>query len=126
MEQNGTEKKDVLLSIALATGQNITQAGQESGLGRTTVYRKLANPKFRRRVARLRQQFISEALGRLTDQMCSAADRLVETMSDDDPRLRLRAARTLIMMAVKLRDSVDLSDRMHDLEIQLARKRAEP
>lgn len=93
---------------------------------RMTVYRKLANPKFRCRVARLRQQFIRAALGRMADYMTAAADQLVELLSNEDPRLRLRAARTLIVMALKLRDSVDLNDRIHTVESKLARRRAFP
>jgi hypothetical protein len=55
--------------------------------------------------------------------MGCAADRLIEILDDDDPRLRLRAARTLFMMAVKLRDSIELSDRVHDLESKLTSKK---
>jgi hypothetical protein len=122
MSPNVSLEKDVSLAIALASGKKVQQAADDAGVCRKTVQRKLAKPAFRRKVARLRQQFVGAALGRMADNMAGAADQLVELMTHQDPRLRLRAARTLIVMGLKLRDSVDLNDRIHDVEQELARK----
>jgi hypothetical protein len=126
MSENVVLGKDVSLQIALASGKNIKLAAEEAGLCRRTVERKLAQPNFRRRVAQLRQQFIGLASGRMADNMAAAADQLVALLAHDDPRLRLRAARNLIVLGIRLRDSVDLSDRIRDVEAELARKSEAP
>jgi DNA-binding NarL/FixJ family response regulator len=117
-----TREKDVNLALALACGKTIKDAAEEVGVCRQTVYRRLTNPRFRHRVANLRGQLMASALGRLADNMTRAADQLCSLLDLDDPKVRLRTARTLLQMGIKLRDSVDTNDRLQDLEAELARK----
>jgi hypothetical protein len=54
--------------------------------------------------------------------MTRAADVLVAILDDPDPGIRLRAARTIMTLVLRLRDAVDVDDRIRDLEFELARK----
>jgi hypothetical protein len=115
-------EKDVTLALALAAGASQADAARQAGLTDRTARRKLARPGFRRLVAELRGELIARALGRLADNMTRAADALAGLLDSDDDRLRLRTARALLSLGLRLRDSVDLSERVRELEEELAQK----
>jgi hypothetical protein len=100
----------------------VTAAAEQLGISRKTVQRKLARPAFRRLVAELRAQLFAAALGRVAENMTRASDALAALLESNEPAIRLRAARTLLSMGIRLRDSVDLTDRVNELEAELARK----
>ncbi|MFL5342539.1 MAG: hypothetical protein ACJ8F7_20525 [Gemmataceae bacterium] len=108
--------------MAVATGTTLDAAAEQGGVCRRTMERRLADAEFRRLVANLRAELIARALGRMADNMTRAADALVAILDDADPRLRLRAARALLTLGPRLRDSVDVSDRIRDVEEELAQK----
>ena len=122
MEQNGTPEKDTTLALALASGISIADAAAQADVGRTTVYRKLENPEFRRLVAEYRDRLISTALGRITDNMTRAAEALAQMIDSPEPHIRIRAIRTLFSFGMRMRDSIDLNTRMREVELELARK----
>ncbi|HEY1376629.1 MAG TPA: helix-turn-helix domain-containing protein [Gemmataceae bacterium] len=121
MSQNVPPEKDVVLAMALAAGFPQGEAAERVGVNRRTVYRKLRRPEFRRLVADLRGELVARALGRLADNMTRAADALAALLDTADDRVRLRTARAVISLGLRLRDSVDLTERVHDLEQDLAR-----
>jgi hypothetical protein len=122
MEQNGTPEKDSLLALALASGVSIADAATQAEVGRTTIYRKLENPEFRRLVAEYRDRLIATSLGRIADNLTRGAEVLAQMLDSPKEAMRIRAARTLISLGMKLRDSVDLTMRMREVELELARK----
>jgi transposase-like protein len=122
MSQNVPEKKVSRLALVLAAGTTITAAAEEFGVSRKTVQRQLAKPAFRRLVAELRCQLFAAALGRIAENMTRASDSLVSLLEVNDPALRLRAARAILSLGIRLRDSVDVSDRLNEMEAELARK----
>ena len=122
MSQNVAPENDSLLALALATGQSVGAVAEQAGLNRRTIERKLADPAFRRQVAEFRGELIATALGRLADNMTRAADTVAALLDAPEPHLRLRAARALMSLGLRFRDSVDVTDRIRDLERELARR----
>ena len=122
MRQNETLEKDTTLALALASGMSITDAAANVGLGRTTVYRKLESPDFHRRVCEFRDKLIAVALGRIADNLTRAANALAGLLDAPEPHIRIRAARALFSMGVRLRDSIDLTARVRAVETELARR----
>lgn len=120
MQQIATAEKDSLLAIALASGASISDVAAQANIDRSTVYRKLENPEFRRLVAEFRDRLIGTALGRIADNMTRAADALAAMLDAPEPHIRLRAIRALFTLGIRLRDSVDLTTRMHEVERTLA------
>ena len=120
MQQIATPEKDSLLAIALASGASISDVAARANIDRSTVYRKLENPEFRRLVAEFRDRLIGTALGRIADNMTRAADALAAMLDAPEPHIRLRAIRALFTLGIRLRDSVDLTTRVHDVERTLA------
>jgi hypothetical protein len=112
MSQIVRPENDSLVAVALASGLSLNAAAEQAGVCRKTVERRLADPAFRREVAEFRGQLIAAALGRLADNMTRAADAVAALLDDPDPRLRLRAARTLFNSGLRLRN----------LEAELARR----
>jgi HEAT repeat protein len=67
---------------------------------------------------------MSAALGRVADGLTLASHKLLDLLDDPNPHVRLRAARTLFYISVKLRESVDTEDRLDEVERELARHKA--
>ncbi len=120
MSQNVPEEKNSELALILASGVTITSAAEQTQVCRKTVQRKLADPEFRKLVSDLRRQMFTDALGRMAEHATRAADALGTLVDGDDPALRLRAARAVLSLGLRLNDAVDVSERMDELERQFA------
>ena len=122
MSQNVAPEKRTLLALALASGTPIGEAAEQAGVCRKTVERWLAKPGFRRLVSRIRGQMLAAALGCMTDSMTRAARTVAALLDAPEAHVRLRAARTLMSFGLRFRESVDVTDHIHQLERELARK----
>ena len=121
MAPNGTENdaltpRQEAVALALASGQSIREAAASCDVGERTVKRWLTRPTFRRRVGELRGDMVDRALGRLADGMTEAADVLRQLLAAEGESVRLGAARSLLELGVKLRESVELESRLAALE----------
>lgn len=116
--------KDVNLGLALASGASTAEAAEIAHVSQRTVQRRLADPAFRKLLADMREQFISRALGRMAEKMTAAADQLASLLETDKPALRLRSARAIISLGLRLHESVYVTERIRELELELAQKQA--
>ena len=118
--QNGIflSPKQEAAALALAAGSTLDEAAQKSGAGVTTIKRWLhEQPNLRRRVNELRSELTSRALGRLVDGMVSAADTLgFLCRKGKSEMVRLSAARAIIELGSRLRENVELEERIAVLE----------
>jgi hypothetical protein len=96
----------------------LQKAAQESGAGVRTIKTWTATlPAFTRRIAELRSEMTSRALGRLVDSMTSAAATLdYLCRKGKSEMVRLSAARAVLELGQKLRESVELEERIAALE----------
>lgn len=124
MAENGRRKRDDALMLALASGQTIRDAARAAGIGERTATRRLSDPAFRRRVAELRADMVCRALGKMADGMGDAADKLRQLLAANSEAVQLGACRALLELGVKLRESVELEQRLAALE-QLTEERKE-
>jgi hypothetical protein len=110
--------KQEAAAVALAAGATLGEAAKKSGAGVTTIKTWTATvPAFGRRVAELRCEMTSRALGRMTDNLASAADTLgFLARKGKSEQVRLGAARAVIELGVKLRETVELETRISALE----------
>jgi hypothetical protein len=118
----GRRNADETLALALATGQTLRAAAEAIGIGERTATRRWADAAFRRRVAELRGDMVQRSLGRMADGMSDAAAKLRELLGAESETVRLGAARALLELGVKLRESVELEERLAELERRLAEK----
>jgi hypothetical protein len=113
----GRKKGYEALALALAAGQTLRDAAATAGVTEMTAYRRWKNPAFRQRVAELRLDMISQAVGKLADNMAESADVLRKLLAEDvKATVRLGAARANLELGVKLHESVELDARLAALE----------
>ena len=116
MADFGGRKGDLALSLALASGRTVREAAALAGLGERTATRRMSEPVFRRQIAELRTDMVQRALGRLADGMTEATDTLRELLTAKNESVRLSAARTILELGQKLREAVEVDERLRALE----------
>jgi hypothetical protein len=112
----GRRNADEALALAVATGQTLRSAADLAGVGERTAARRWADPAFRQRVSHMRGELVGQALGKMADGMTDAATKLRELLAAESESVRLGAARALLELAVKLRESTELEQRSAALE----------
>lgn len=105
------------VAVSLATGATLPQAAKASGVGLRTIERWLKEqPALSRRVIELRTEMTARALGQMTEGMVYAAKTLRRLLYAKSETIRLGAARAVIELGVKLRESVEMEARLTALE----------
>jgi hypothetical protein len=80
MADKSRKKAEDALLLALACGASVDQAARQCGLSSRTVYRRLAEADYRRRLQGLRGDMVSRTVGTLA----AAASEAVRTLLDND------------------------------------------
>ncbi len=122
MAGSGRKNADDALLAALAGGATVQQAAGQAAVSERTAHRRLADPAFRRRVADLRGEMVTRAVGKMADGMSDAAAKLRELLTAESESVRLGAARSLLELGVKMRESAELEQRLADLERRIKRE----
>jgi hypothetical protein len=120
----GGSKKaaDAALVVHLASGVSPATAAKLAGISEATCYRRLADDAFRQRVDAARASFWERALGILSKGAAESAIALRKLLRSEDGRLQLQAAKILLEQGIKVRDQVDIAQRIAALE-KLAQQR---
>ena len=121
------KKGNAELVLALACGATPESAAQKAGLSLRTVYRRLAQPLFREQVHQVRTEMVRRAAGLFTAAgMASLKTFTTLQESASSEAVRLGAARAIIELGCKLREAVELMERLAALEARLESWLAEP
>ena len=120
MSEIGRRKGDSGLVAALAGGATVRDAARSAGVSERTAHRRLEDAAFARRVAEARAELIAQAVGTLADASTVAASTLRGLLKAESESVRLGAARSILELAVKLRESEELERRIAALEEQTA------
>jgi hypothetical protein len=117
-----------VLLLALACGGTVEATARQCHLSERTIYRRTAEPDFRRRrLQSFRADMVQRAAGLLTAAAVEAVKTLLELQKASAPfGVRLDAARAVLEIGVKLREAADLEDRLAALEEQLSGLAAKP
>lgn len=102
--------------LALAQGRTNGQAATDAGVSTRTVLRWLEDEDFRREVDDARTTLLRLAVGRLAAASTQAVDTLVDALTTEKGQARVQAARTLLDACLKLRESLELEERIAALE----------
>lgn len=116
MAHRGRENADGALVLFLATGLTVEAATRKAHVSPRTVHRRLADPDFRRRVTEARADMVQRALGKLADGSTEAVETLRQLLKAEAENVRLGAARSILELGNRLRESVDLEQRLAILE----------
>jgi hypothetical protein len=109
--------RDDVLMLALARGETVRDAAVSAGMSERTAARRWADPAFRLRVSHLRGEMLVRAAGKLADAMSEAADELRQLMKEaKSETVRLAACRTALELGLKSRETLELDERLRQLE----------
>ncbi|MDB5311974.1 MAG: hypothetical protein JWO38_6176 [Gemmataceae bacterium] len=106
MPSPSKEYANEVLIRCLARGDTIPDAARAARVGESTVYRRLRDPAFRDRVFEIRAAVLDTTCGRIVGATTDACDTLHHLLESSSEGIQLRAAKTLIELAVKLCDRV--------------------
>ena len=110
-------KPDLGLILALACGASPESAAQKTGLSVRTVYRRLSDPAFQQQVSEVRADMVRRSAGLLTAAGLSAIKTFTVLLeSAKSESVRLGAARAVIELGQKLRDTTDFEERLAAVE----------
>ena len=103
----------------LATGKTLKIAAQEAGCHRSIAWTISKRREVRKRIGGIRQVLLSDSNGQLTASLTKAAEVLVELCGDEDPNVRLKAARSIFDTLFKVRHVTEHEQQMPVLEEEL-------
>lgn len=110
------QSRDEDLALALARGLSHAAAARTVGMSARTVQRRLESKEFRQRVQTLRGRLVEQAVGLLSATNTAAARTLRQLLRDDSPMIRLSAAKAILELGTKLRESLELQQRIEAVE----------
>jgi hypothetical protein len=120
MAHRGRHHADDALILALACGATVESAAQKAGVGVRTAHRRLSDPDFKRKLNEFRTDMVRRTASLLTAGATEAVKTLVSLQQGSTPpAVRLGAARALIELGVRLRESAELHERITALEAQV-------
>jgi hypothetical protein len=121
MPQQGKKHADQPLLLALACGATVENAARQSGVSESTAYRRLADAEFREQLQKTRAEMTERSVAMLTAAGMEAVKTLVALQQGaTPPAVRLGAARSVLELGIKLREAVNLEERLTALEQQMA------
>src|SRR5438128_2273858 len=105
MPHRGRRNVDDMLLMALACGATLEAAAQRAGVSKTTVKRRLQDPKFCARLQEVRSEMVQRAAGTLTAASTEAIRTLLALQQPATPHsTRLGAARSILEIGIKMRE----------------------
>jgi HEAT repeat protein len=125
MPQRGRRNADQLVLMALACGATVENAALSAGISQATVYRRLKDPEFLWELRKIKTEMVGRTASMLTAAGGEAVKTLLALLKDPTPpAVRLGAARALLELGTRLRESAELHERVDAMEKQLAAEAA--
>ena len=119
MAAGGRKNADAALIAALAGGATVRDAAAAARVGERTVYRRLEDAEFTRRVEEARAEILTGAMGRLSAAATDAVTTLTSLLAAESESVRLGAARSILDAALRWREQSELAERRFRLEAWL-------
>ncbi|MDB5309096.1 MAG: hypothetical protein JWO38_3298, partial [Gemmataceae bacterium] len=110
------EYADEVLIRSLARGDTIPDAARVAQVSERTVFRRLANPTFRDRLSATQAAALSPPYGMLTTGLTDACFQLTQLVRHPNPHVGFKAAKAVVDLTLKMRDQVEVEDRVTALE----------
>jgi hypothetical protein len=119
--RSGPKHEDETLLWALACGATVENAAAKAGLSERTAFRRLKDPTFQRRLQDTTADMVQRTAGMLTAGGLEASKTLIGLLGPSNSEaVRLRAAKAIVELSLKMRELADLQGRVASLERQMA------
>jgi hypothetical protein len=123
MAQKGRSSVDQKLVLALICGASAEIAARQVGVSERTVYRRLRDPIFQDQLRAARQDIVQRTATMLTAASTESVKTLLRLQGDGVPHsVQLGAARAIIDLGAKLREHLELDERVTALESRFVAK----
>ncbi len=109
---------DDALIAALAAGASYEKAGEQVGVSKHTVMRRMKEADFKQRLTEARAALVTQTVTQLTAAGAAAVYALVRLLSAQSESVQLGAAVKIVELAAKLREAHDFEARLAALEAQ--------
>jgi hypothetical protein len=121
MAGSGRKNADGRLAVLLAAGLSVAKAAKKAKVGERTVYRRLKDPDFRRRVEEARAAMVEKTVGKLAAIGNLAVGQLHGLMSKETTgeQVRLGAARAALDFLFRSHEQQTLAKQVEDLRRQV-------
>src|SRR5262249_18111499 len=117
MARSCGKKADQAFLQALACGAPVENAARKAGISERTAYRRLGDPAFVQQLHQLRADLVQRTAGMLSGAGLAAVKTLVDLQDVAMPAaVRRGAARDVLELAIKYRETADLEQRGAALE----------
>ncbi|MCC7421731.1 MAG: hypothetical protein IT428_15730 [Planctomycetaceae bacterium] len=123
MARNGRKFADDTLILELSSGKSVPEAANAAGVGDRTVYRRLSDPAFQTRLAEAKKTIVARALEKLSESSVAAVETLVVLLKSDADTVRLSAAKAILETGLRMKQMVELEDRLRRLEDEEASRK---
>ena len=100
----------------MAVGRTVEAAAKSAGVSEATARRRLTDAGFRQQLDEARGAAVERAVSRLGATATLAADTLQRLLSAKSERVQLGAARAILELGVRLRESEQVAARVAALE----------
>ena len=105
------------LAMSVASGSTIRAASGSASCSESQAYRICATTEFRLRVAEIRSEITSQAVGIITEGATKASTTLVELLGPaNEPAVRLNAAKAILLQLGPLSELGELRLRIDRIE----------
>ena len=124
MAQGGTlTRKQTAFVVALVNARTVESAAEASGISRRTAHRYLERPIVKAALASALDEALGHATRAAVGAMRSAVSTLEAIQQDEglSPGVRVSAARAILEAGPRLREALDLAERVSALEQEMAR-----
>src|ERR1700722_8172389 len=124
MAKEGKHAADHKLILALICGATPETAAQKAGVSIRTLRRRMRDPRFVRKLDRKRGEMLLRSADQLTAAHTVAVRTLIELMqTGNGGQVRRGAARAVIELSMKVRETADLVERLSQLEQRVAQQK---
>jgi hypothetical protein len=127
MPKRFRKKAEEQLLMALACGATVEQAAAKCGLSERTVYRRLEDASFCQRLQKVIADMVKRTAGMLTASGGEASKTFLALLKEPTPpATRHAAARSIIELGIKTRETADLEQRIASLEQRVGEEGDQP
>jgi hypothetical protein len=110
------EQASELALVALLNTSNVAEAAKGSGISQRSLFRFLADEGFARRLREARARAMEQAIADLQTTATDAVSCLRRNLECGQPSVEVRAAATLMDLALRAREQMELGLRVSELE----------
>ena len=112
-EINSKQKRAIAFLVA---AKDIESGCRAAGISTTAYYDWMKNPVFAEAIDIQRNTLITDAMQRLRQGIGAAVDKLIALVKSENEEVARKASTSIVEIALKMRESEEIEDRIESIE----------